>query len=198
MAEDSSSPGEWRSAPGGGPGGERAITRAESRWLLIMVGMLAVMMTIVVGTSVVHALHPPSNIEPIDPSTVHLAGEFVEANLGSALERDGSVTVRVIAQQYSFVPDCLTVPARTAVKFRLTSPDVIHGFMIAETNVNSMVVPGFIAEVRTRFETPGEYLVPCHEFCGLGHHAMWARITVVPPDQFPRLTPAQRTSCAPL
>ncbi len=198
MAEDTSSRGDGGSASAEGRGGEHAITHAESLWLLIMVGMLAVMMTIVVGTSVVHALHPPSNIEPIDPSTLHLAGEFVEANLGSALERDGSVTVRVIAQQYSFVPDCLTVPAHTAVKFRLTSPDVIHGFMIAETNVNSMVVPGFVSEVRTRFETPGEYLVPCHEFCGLGHHAMWARITVMPPDQFPRLTPAQRTSCAPL
>jgi cytochrome c oxidase subunit 2 len=137
-------------------------------------------------------------VEPIDPRTLHLSGEFVENNLGSAVERDGSVTVRLIAQQYSFVPDCLTVPSGTLVRFRMTSPDVIHGFMVVDTNVNTMVVPGFVSEVRTRFDAPGNYVVPCHEFCGLGHHAMWARITVVAKEQFPRLAAGQRMRCAPL
>ena len=38
--------------------------------------------------------------------------------------------VRVIAQQYSFVPSCIVVPADTQVVFRVTSPDVVHGFLI--------------------------------------------------------------------
>ena len=106
-----------------------------------MLGMLAVMMVIIVVTGITHALHPPSNVEPIDPVTLQLQGEFVESNLGTALELDG-VTVRLIAQQYSFVPDCVKVPAGTPVKFRLTSADVIHGFILGDTNVNTMVVPG--------------------------------------------------------
>ena len=115
----------------------------------------------------------------VNPLTLHLQGEFVESNLGTALEVDG-VTVRLIAQQFSFVPSCVKVPAGTPVKFRLTSADVTHGFILGDTNVNTMVVPGFVSEVRTSFAIPGDYRMPCHEFCGLGHqgigHALsWSR-----------------------
>jgi cytochrome c oxidase subunit 2 len=88
------------------------------------------------------------------------------------------------------------VPAGTPVKFRLTSADVVHGFLLPDTNINTMVVPGFVAEVRTRFAQPGEYEMPCHEFCGLGHHAMWTRVSVVPKDQFAAQGPLERTRCA--
>jgi cytochrome c oxidase subunit II len=170
------------------------VDRTEERWLIIMFGMLAAMMVVIVVTGITHALHPPSNVEPIDPVTLQLQGEFVESNLGTALELDG-VTVRLIAQQYSFVPNCVKVPAGTPVKFRLTSADVTHGFIIGDTNVNTMVVPGFVSEVRTSFAIPGDYHMPCDEFCGLGHQGMWARVHVVLKGQFPRLTPEQRTSC---
>jgi cytochrome c oxidase subunit 2 len=172
------------------------IERTENRWLMAMLGLLAVMMAVVVATSLAHALHPPSNVEVIDPLTLHLAGEFVESNLGAAAEPDGSVTVRMLAQQYSFVPHCVTVPADTPVKFRLTSADVLHGFLLIDTNVNSMVVPGFISEVRTRFARSGDNAMPCHEYCGLGHAGMWAHVIVVPKDQFPSLSPRQRLRCA--
>jgi cytochrome c oxidase subunit II len=82
------------------------------------------------------------------------------------------------------------------VKFRLTSADVVHGFLLPNTNVNTMVVPGFVAEVSTSFAHAGEYDMPCHEFCGLGHHAMWARVSVVPRDRFSALGPLERTVCA--
>ena len=175
---------------------EEAITRTEKRWVAVMLGMLAVMMAIIVVTGATHALNPPSNVETIDPTTLHLGGEFVESNLGTAVEPDGSVTVRLIAEQYAFVPDCAKVPVDTPVKFRLTSTDVIHGFLLPATNVNTMVVPGFIAEVRTTFTRPGVYNMPCHEFCGDGHHGMWARVSVVPKEGFPQLTAIERTSCA--
>ena len=172
---------------------EEAITRTENRWVAIMLAMLAAMMVV---TGVTHALNPPSNVETIDPTTLHLSGEFAESNLGTAAEPDGSVTARIVADQYAFVPECVVVPADTAVKFRLTSTDVVHGFLLPATNVNTMVVPGFIAEVRTRFSRPGVYNMPCHEFCGGGHHGMWARIRVVPEGQFRQLAVAERTSCA--
>jgi cytochrome c oxidase subunit II len=97
------------------------------------------------------------------------------------------------AEQYAFVPDCAKVPVDTPVKFRLTSTDVIHGFLLPATNVNTMVMPGFIAEVRTKFNRAGVYNMPCHEFCGDGHHGMWARVSVLPKEQFPQLTAVERT-----
>jgi cytochrome c oxidase subunit 2 len=175
---------------------EEEIKRTESRWVAIMLAMLGAMMAVIVVTGASHALHPPSNVETIDPVTLHLGGEFAESNLGTAVEPDASVTARLIAEQYAFVPDCTRVPVDTPVKFRLTSADVIHGFLLPATNVNTMVIPGFISEVRTAFTRPGVYNMPCDEFCGDGHHGMWARVEVLPKEQFPKLTPAERTSCA--
>jgi cytochrome c oxidase subunit 2 len=175
---------------------ETVVVRTEEHWIRIMVAMLVIMMLILVLTSFVGALHPASNVEVIDSRTLHLKSEFVESNLGTAVEPDGSVTVRLIAQQYDFVPRCVVVPVDTPVKFRLTSDDVIHGFLLPDTNVNTMVVPGFVAEVRTRFSKPDDYVMPCHEYCGLGHQAMWARVKVVSWDQFAHQGLLERTSCA--
>lgn len=175
---------------------EEVISRTENRWVAIMLAMLTAMLAVIVVTGVTHALHPPSNVETIDPTSLHLSGEFAESNLGTAAETDGSVTARIVAEQYAFVPECVVVPADTPVKFRLTSTDVVHGFLLPSTNVNTMVVPGFIAEVRTTFSRPGVYNMPCHEFCGSGHHGMWARVKVVPEGQFRQLAANERTSCA--
>jgi cytochrome c oxidase subunit II len=175
---------------------EEEITRTENRWVAIMLGMLGVMMAVIVVTGVTHAMHPPSNVETVDPATLHLGGEFAESDLGTAVEPDGSVTVRLVAEQYAFVPDCAQVPVNTPVKLRLTATDVIHGFLLPATNVNTMVVPGFVAEIRTSFSRAGVYNMPCNEFCGGGHHGMWARIKVVPKEDFPQLAANERTSCA--
>jgi cytochrome c oxidase subunit II len=110
------------------------VARAEKLWLSVMVGMLALMMAVVVLTGVTHAIHPPSNVETIDPATLHLGGELAESNLGTAQERDGSLTVRLVAGQYGFAPDCTKVAVDTAVKFRLTSADVVHGLLLPSTN----------------------------------------------------------------
>jgi cytochrome c oxidase subunit 2 len=174
---------------------EEVVNRTEKRWVILMTAMLAVMMAVIVVTGVAGALHPSSNVEIIEPQTLHLAGEFVESNLGTAIEPDGSATVRMIAEQYDFVPHCVNVPANTPVKFRLTSPDAVHGFLLPGTNVNTMVVPGFVAEVRTSFASPGEYEMPCNEFCGLGHHAMWTRVSVMPKNGFAGKGPLERTIC---
>ena len=175
---------------------EEIVARTEKRWVIVMLGMLAVMMAIIVITGITDAVHPSSNVEVIDPQTLHLKGEFVESNLGTTVEPDGSVTVRIIAEQYDFVPNCVRVPVDTPVKFRLTSADAIHGFLLPDTNINTMVVPGFVAEVRTRFSSVKEYQMPCHEFCGLGHQAMWAHVVVVPQAQFGNVEPVVgRTAC---
>ena len=162
------------------------VARTEKRWLLAMAGLLTVLMAVVVVTSVMGAIHPPSNVERIDPTTLHLSGEFVESNLGTAQE---------VADQYAFVPGCVKLAVDTPVKFRLTSIDVVHGFLLPMTNVNTMVVPGYVAEVRTRFTRPGVYRMPCNEFCGNGHHGMWTHVVVVPKEQFAALAATERTSC---
>jgi cytochrome c oxidase subunit II len=174
---------------------ERVIDRGERRWMFAMAAILGIMLAIIVITGMAQVLHPLSSVETIDPTTLHLNGEFVESNLGTAIEPDGSATVRFVAEQYLFVPQCVRVPQDTPVRFRLTSVDVTHGFFVGETNTNAMVVPGFITTVRARFTRPGEYKMPCDEFCGYGHHAMAARVIVVPKEEFRSLTVQERMTC---
>jgi hypothetical protein len=50
------------------------------------------------------------------------------------------VIARLVAQQYSFEPQCIVVPEKTPVTFRATSNDVVHGFIVGTTNANVMLV----------------------------------------------------------
>lgn len=170
--------------------------RAERRWAIIMLGIIALLVAMVVFTGLHWAMMPPSRVETVDPTTLQLSGEFTEANLGSAVEPDGTVTVRIVGQQYSFTPQCIVVPAGKPVTFRVTSADVIHGLMIMGTNINSMIEPGFISTFKTTFDKPGDHQMPCHEFCGTGHQAMWANVKVVEPSAFTQLAEhARRLTC---
>ncbi len=132
----------------------------------------------------------------VDPLTLHLAGEFVENNLGTALETDGSVTVRMIAQQYLFIPHCILVPAGVPVHLRITSADAVHSLTFNGTDYAVKVLPGTISEARLQFPRPGDYKTVCREFCGAGHYAMRSELKVVPREQFPALRPDERGSCA--
>jgi hypothetical protein len=57
-----------------------------------------------------------------DPLTLHLQGEFVESNLGAAEGPAGSLTVRMIAQQFVFVPSASWSPRAFPSRFELPAP----------------------------------------------------------------------------
>jgi len=161
------------------PSSHDVAERVERRWAVLVISIIVVLVAIVIYTGLHWAMMPPSRVETIRPETLHVSGEFVESNLGSAPEADGSVTVRIVAQQYSFTPQCILVPAGVPITFRATSSDVVHGFLITKTNINSMLEPGYVSTFKTTFNEPGDHLMPCHEFCGVGHHGMWAHVKVV-------------------
>ena len=170
--------------------------RTERRWAAVAVAVLALLVVMATFAALYHGAMPQSRVETADPRTLHLAGEFIESNLGSALEPDGSVTVRAIGQQYSFTPTCIVVPTDTPVRFRATSADVVHGFLIDGTNINLMLVPGYVSSLGARFDAPGERLMPCHEFCSVGHEGMWGRVKIVDKGAFARMAAdRRRLSC---
>jgi len=170
-----------------GLGGPDAADRSERHWAIVCFSLIALLLGVVAFTGIHWAAMPPSGIEPIDPTTLHVSGEFVEQNLGAQVRADGAIVVRLIGQQYSFNPQCVVVPVNAKIIFRGTSADVVHGFLVTGTNANAMLVPGYITTFTTEFSHPGDHLMPCHEFCGTGHAAMWAHVKVVPGAQFERL-----------
>jgi cytochrome c oxidase subunit II len=166
------------------PANEEAILRSELRWTAVSMGVVTVIMLAIIYAGLVHHINPPSNIETIDPKTLHLTGEFTEDNLGTRVEANGQVTSRLVATQFAFQPQCIVVPQGRPVTLRFASPDVIHGILVTGTNVNTMIIPGYVSQVHTVFTRNGDLLMPCHEYCGLGHSQMWATVRVVPENEF--------------
>ena len=176
------------------PASEKKILKTELRWSLVVAAIVLTMMAATITAAITMHINPPSNREYVDPKSLHLSGEFTETNLGTRLDPAGQVTTRIIATQFAFVPQCVVVPANTPVTLRFASPDVIHGILVTGTNVNTMVVPGYVSQVHTVFRRTGDLLMPCHEYCGFGHSQMLATVRVVPPDQF-RPGPDGSASC---
>lgn len=174
---------------------ERRILGTELLWSFGVGVLVAATLSMIVFTALTMSINPPSNVERIDPKVLHLSGEFAEHNLGTTVTADGSVTTRVVATQFMFIPGCIAVPQGRPVTLRFTTPDVIHGLLITGTNVNTMVVPGYVAQVHTEFTRGGDLLMPCHEYCGLGHSEMWATVQVLPESEF-RPDAKGRVSCA--
>jgi len=170
--------------------------RIEKRWAVISVLVVVVFVLLAAYAGIHQAVMPQGRVEITDPTRLHLSGEFVESNLGTETEPDGSVTVRAIGQQYSFTPACILVPAETPIRLRATSADVVHGILIQGTNVNTMLVPGYISEQFMRFEKTGDYLMPCQEFCSFGHEGMWGKVRVIDKAEFAaRAKNGGRLSC---
>ncbi len=86
----------------------------------------------------------------------------------------------ILAQSWAFIPSEIRIPVGAEVTFIGTAIDIIHGLHVAESRVNMMLIPGQISRNTYRFERPGEFLLLCHEYCGLGHHTMSGKVIVEP------------------
>ena len=195
MADESTNPLQRPLPDGIVP--EDEVARTENRWVIIMLGMLGVMMAIIVVTGVTNALHPPSNVETIDPTTLHLGGEFAESNLGTAAR----------ARRLGHGP-----ADRRAVRFRAglrASPGRYAGEIPPHQHRRDSRVPASRdqrehdggAGLRRRSAhqiqpSPASTICRAMNSAVIGHHGMWARVNVVPKEQFPQLAALERTSCA--
>ncbi|MDD2801849.1 MAG: cytochrome C oxidase subunit II [Methylococcales bacterium] len=171
------------------------IDHLERKWIAISMIILALMVGIIVIDAFFHGVNPPSKVETIDSASLHLSKEFAEENLGVQVDDKGNVVVRMVAGRYSFFPKHIDVPAETPVTFRWVSMDVLHGVHIPMTNMSTMIVPGYVAEITTTFPKPGEYPLLCNEYCGLGHNHMWSNISVIAKEDWTAkpTTPAPAT-----
>ncbi len=95
-------------------------------------------------------------------------------------EPSEEVTIRIIARQFEYEPENITVSFGVRVKLILTSADVVHGFQIEEYNIKNVQIRNgedtivtFVANIR------GEFIFFCDVFCGVGHADHWGRLIVV-------------------
>ena len=148
----------------------------ERIWMWAAAAILIVFVGTIFLMAGMQAVHPASHIETVDPAALGEHPEFAAPEVTS--RPDGTIVVPVVAAMFNFSPDPIEVPANRPVTFRLTSSDVLHGLQAAGTNVNAMAVPGYVSQFTYTFSKPGEYLITCHEFCGLYHHFMVGKLVV--------------------
>lgn len=145
----------WRSTQKGDGVDTKALARREKGWLLIVVGGLAALLLATIFFTPYGESAPP-----------------------------GAQVVDVEAPQFAFLIEPQTIRAGEPVEFRLTTPDVNHGFGVYteddELVLQAQIVPEHVTKVVHTFDEPGTYKVLCLEYCGLDHHRMLGEIEVVP------------------
>jgi len=153
----------------------------EKIWMIGVSAMLVLFFSVIAYESVAMQRMPPSHVETIDPKTVLADARFNPQ--GVRMGADGSVHAHVVGLTFAWLPGEMTLPAGKPVTFHITSVDVTHGFQIVRSNAQAMVIPGYVSQFTTTFDA-GEYLVVCNEYCGVGHHTMFAKLKVVPESEW--------------
>lgn len=92
------------------------------------------------------------------------------------------VTVMATGTQWSWALSRKQIPMGVPVEFAVTSRDVNHDFAIYDPRgrvvAQTQAMPGYTNRLIYVFQAPGTYTVRCLEYCGLGHTAMTAALTV--------------------
>lgn len=148
----------------------------EKAFLAVGLVVLLTCATALVYATAVHGIHLPGAAGRVDPQRVYQTPPFDRPGVREIAP--GRYEAVIVAQTWAFVPPVVRVPAGAEVTFTATSVDVLHGFNVEGTRLNMMLVPGQISRNTYRFAHPGEYLIICHEYCGLGHHTMAGKVVV--------------------
>lgn len=78
----------------------------------------------------------------------------------------------------------LILPAKTHIRFLVTSNDVIHSFAVPSLGIKVDAVPGRISAVPVYISQVGRFTGQCSEICGTGHGFMPIYIVAVKPATF--------------
>jgi cytochrome c oxidase subunit 2 len=151
------------------------VDKYERMWINAVIVTLAIFFASLVAGAVIYGVRPASTSGFINPMKLDQT-EFAEP--GVRHMGDNQYEVVMLAQAWNFIPAEVRVPVGADVTFKLTSRDVVHGFMIEETTVNLEVIPGHSVEARHVFDEAGEYYFQCHEYCGRGHQGMYGVVIV--------------------
>lgn len=163
------------------------VHRFERVWLVAALGMIVLFIgtvtygAVAAGYGMVDA--EGGQVDATDPTT---SESFREPGVYEGNESD-HYDVYVEARRFAFIPgsaDPIRVPADSTVTFHVASADVLHGFEVAGTNINTMAIPGQKAMVTAEFDEPAEYGIVCNEYCGAAHHDMAGTLEVVPQSEF--------------
>ncbi|WP_139488710.1 cytochrome c oxidase subunit II [Brevibacillus dissolubilis] len=150
--------------------------RYEKIWLMLGTGALALFIVILSVNAFAMGMTPPSHMEMIDPKKVDQTAPFDKPGLKKIGPNEYELVM--VSFAFGYQPGNVEVPKGAKVTFITTSKDVVHGFQIPGTNVNTMVLPGHVSKITHTFDEPGKFLILCNEYCGAGHQIMATHVIV--------------------
>jgi cytochrome c oxidase subunit II len=148
----------------------------EKAFLSVGAATLVLCLGALLYASYAHGIHLPGRTGEVLPDQVLSTPPFDQPGVREV--GPNRYEAVMIGRAWAFVPAEIRVPVGAEVTFLAVSPDVLHGFHIERTRVNVMLIPGQISKVVYTFREPGEHLIICHEYCGIGHHFMAAKVIV--------------------
>jgi cytochrome c oxidase subunit 2 len=106
-----------------------------------------------------------------------LATSLLWAGCSSA-PPSGVRAINIVAKKYAFEPEIVRVRLGETVLFRVSTPDVQHGFEVSELGIRESIQPNMPADIVFHATRRGRFRIDCHIKCGKGHDDMTGEIVV--------------------
>ena len=89
--------------------------------------------------------------------------------------------ISIVASNWKFTPDQITLKVGEAQVLRLTSSEGVHGLQSADLGIKqTTIVPGSSTDITVIPKKAGTYVLHCSIECGAGHPNMTLTVNVVP------------------
>ena len=158
------------------------IAKWERRWLSASALMTLTFVIFIAISLALEGTHIAQVSSRAAPET--LTSHELFASPGVTSLGPGRFQLAIVAQAFAFTPSEVTLPVGADVDFYMTSRDVLHGYQLANTNINVEAIPGEISFFKYTFDKPGEYRLTCNEYCGISHQNMMGMIKVVSASEY--------------
>jgi len=153
----------------------------ERNYIVVTIALVVVFATALLVSAFAYDIQVPTPYERVNPNTIATPGNSPWGDPPADRVRElapNKYEAYILAQVWAYTPNRITVPKGSTITFYVTSKDVQHGFIIAGTNINMMVIPGQVSTLTATFDKAGEYNMVCNEYCGVGHQTMFGTIIV--------------------
>lgn len=127
-----------------------------------------------------HSGHGSHGATPAVSTSDGHAGHGAPAASAPSAQAEAPIEVYLTAGRFAFEPDDLRLEKGRTYRFHMMATDVAHGASIAFGSASRIVRlhPDTVTTLDLTFREAGRRLVYCTVYCGLGHDAMHASITV--------------------
>jgi cytochrome c oxidase subunit II len=166
-------------------GWDKTMSRDKRIWMAVLWTSSFILIAISLSWFIVGKQNTPGKEYAITPEAFQVqVKEFVakyETAPGSGIVAvpPGQDAFLLAGPAWRFYP-ILKLKAGQPYTIWYSSADVVHNPIIAEQRLSFTAVPGHAYGITYTPDKPGEFLIYCAEYCGIGHQAMATKLIVEP------------------